>query len=96
MPIRPLLVLCILLCLSSSSVAQTRVTTHDITHFWEAYDRIKATNDTAEQRQLLHSHFIAKASVGQLAMFEARRYTPDEYLHAIRSYPRFWASVREH
>ncbi len=96
MPIRPLLVLCILLCLSSSSVAQTRVTTDDITHFWEAYDRIKATNDTAEQRQLLHSHFIAKASVGQLAMFEARRYTPDEYLHAIRSYPRFWASVREH
>lgn len=93
---RPLLVLCFQLCLSSASFGQTRVNTADITHFWDAYDRIQATSDTAVQRQLLHSHFIAKASVGQLAMFEARRYTPDEYLHAIRSYPRFWASVREH
>jgi hypothetical protein len=74
---------------------QTRVNTADITHFWEAYDHIYATKDTAEQRLLLHTHFIDKASEGQRAMFQARRYTPDEYLHAIRSYPRFWASVRK-
>ena len=95
MLIRLLLFHCIHLCLSSASVGQTRVNTTDITHFWDAYDRIQATSDTAEQRQLLHSQFIAKASIGQQAMFEARRYTPDEYLHAIRSYPRFWASVRK-
>lgn len=74
--------------------AQTRVLTDDITHFWEAYDRITATKDTAEQRRLLHTHFIDRATAGQKAMFEARRYTPDEYLQAIRSYPRFYASIR--
>lgn len=74
---------------------QTRVNTSDIAHFWEAYDQIHSTRDTAEQRLLLHAHFIDKASLGQRAMFQARRYTPDEYLDAIRSYPRFWASVRK-
>jgi len=70
------------------------VITTDITHFWDAYDSITAATDTAEQRRLLHIHFIDKASIGQRGMFTARRYTPDEYLHAIRSYPRFYASVR--
>lgn len=76
--------------------AQARVITDDITHFWDAYDRITATSDTAEQRALLHAHFIGKATPGQRGMFEARRYAPDDYLHAIRSYPRFWASIRPH
>lgn len=75
-------------------VAQTRVFTADITRFWHAYDRITATTDTAEQRHLLHAHFIDSASTGQRGMFAARRYTPDEYLYAIRSYPRYYASVR--
>ncbi len=74
---------------------QTRVYTTDITHFWDAYDGIHGTSDTAEQRLILQSAFIDKASVGQRAMFQARRYTPDEYLDAIRSYPRFWTSVRK-
>jgi len=82
------------LLLALPASAQTRVNTTDITHFWDAYDRIHATTDTAEQRQLLHAHFIDKASAGQRGMFQARRYTPDEYLDAIRSYPRFWASIR--
>lgn len=75
--------------------AQVRVSTTDISHFWEAYDRIQMSTDTAEQRKLLHAHFIDQASPGQRAMFQARRYTPDEYLEAIRNYPRFWASVRK-
>jgi hypothetical protein len=80
-------------CLGAAS-AQTQVFTDDVTHFWEAYDRITATKDTAEQRRLLHTHFIDKASTGQRGMFAARRYTPDEYLNAIRSFPRYYASVR--
>lgn len=76
--------------------AQTRVITDDLTHFWEAHDRIVATTDTAEQRRLLHTYFIDRATPGQQGMFAARRYTPDEYLRAIRSYPRFWASLRPH
>ncbi len=73
---------------------RTQVHTGDVTNFWTAFDLIQATRDTAEQRRLLHHHFIDPASPGQSGMFAARRCTPDDYLHAIRSYPRFWASVR--
>lgn len=81
--------------LALPAFAQVRVSTTDITRFWDAYDRIQVSTDTAEQRKLLHTHFIDQASPGQRAMFQARRYTPDEYLEAIRNYPRFWASVRK-
>jgi hypothetical protein len=72
----------------------TTVITTDVDHFWEAFDRIAATTDTATQRALLSTFFLDKASPGQRAMIAARRYTPDQYLHAIRSYPKFWRSIR--
>ncbi|HEY0977529.1 MAG TPA: hypothetical protein VGE21_08675 [Flavobacteriales bacterium] len=89
---KPFTLLSLLFSLNTS--AQTRVVLDDITHFWDAYDRVTATKDTAEQRRLLHTYFIQRATAGQKAMFEARRYTPDEYLQAIRSYPRYYASIR--
>jgi hypothetical protein len=73
---------------------RTQVHTGDVTNYWRAFDRIQASRDTAQQRRLLHRHFIDAASPGKRGMFAARRCTPDDHLHAIRSYPRFWASVR--
>lgn len=92
MPIRALLV--IFLFVGHVLHASTQVHTEDVIRFWNAYDRIQATTDTALQRHLLHVHFFDPASAGQRGMFAARRCTPDDYLHAIRNYPRFWASVR--
>ena len=93
MAYRLLSCLSLILC-AIMSTAQTRVITTDVAHFWDAYDRITATTDTAEQRRLLHTYFIDKASTGQRGMLAARGYTPEEYLHAMRSYPRYFASVR--
>ncbi|MEZ4756681.1 MAG: hypothetical protein R2817_07635 [Flavobacteriales bacterium] len=95
MPIHRIFTLFLTCTLMDALYARTEVSTIDILHFFEAYDHIVATTDTALQRNQLHTYFIDKASPGQRAMFVARRYTPDEYLEAIRRYPRFWASVRK-
>ncbi len=70
------------------------VVTADIDRFWQAYDRVRATPDTAEQRALLLALYIEPGSPGLHAMMQARRYTPDDYLRAITRYPRFWESIR--
>lgn len=79
---------------AKSGWAQTRIVTDDITHFWEAHDRIVATTDRGEKQEALKTLFLDRASPGQLSMIEARRYTPDEYIEAIEKYPRFFASIR--
>lgn len=70
------------------------VVTADIDRFWQAYDRIVATTDTAEQRALLLQIYIDPGSPGLASFMQARRYSPEDYLTAITSYPRFWRSVR--
>ena len=67
----------------------------DINNFWEAYDKIQTTNDSLEQMAHLENLFLKPASKGQKAMIEARNYTPEQYLSAIKAYPKFWASIRE-
>lgn len=70
------------------------VVTADVDHFWEAYDAITATADTARQAALLDRLFLQRGTPGLRALMERRGYTPESYLQAIRDYPRFWASVR--
>jgi hypothetical protein len=77
----------------AQSVPPTVVTT-DVANFWDAFDLITSTTDTALQRTFLATQFLDKATVGQRAMIAARRYTADQYLNAIRRYPRFWSSMR--
>lgn len=81
-------------CSSEQKDKNTIVTT-DLDHFWEAYDKVTSTSDSLEQMEYLNELFIDKASDGQKAMFEARRYTPEAYLEAINNYPLFWESIRE-
>lgn len=73
---------------------RTQIHTGDVTNFWTAFDQIMATSDIAQLQCLRHRHFIDPESPGQRGMFAARRCIPDDQLHAIRSYPRFWTSVR--
>lgn len=70
------------------------VVTSDISHFWEAYDRIVATGDSARQYRLLDSLYIQRGTPGLRALMERQGYTPTSYIEAIHAYPRFWASVR--
>lgn len=80
-------------CKNSNSTTQQVVTT-DIHNFWEAYDLITATSDSATQYHYLDSLFIQRGTPGLQGVMQARNYSPQEYLHAINHYPKFWASIR--
>lgn len=71
-----------------------RFESQDIENFWYAYDQVQNTDDSATQIKLFQSLFIDHASEGQKAMMDLRRYTVDQYVSAIRKYPKYWASIR--
>lgn len=68
--------------------------TDDITHFWEAYDRILSTTDSSRQYAYLNDLFIAKGTPGLKALMKLKGYTPQMYMDAIFRYPQFWKSIR--
>lgn len=88
-----LLALALTQCKNSNSTTQQVVTT-DIHNFWEAYDLITATSDSAAQYHYLDSLFIQRGTPGLVGVMQARNYSPQEYLYAINHYPKFWASIR--
>lgn len=70
------------------------VSAADVPRFWEAYDRVVAEADSVRQVHLLDSLFVQAGTPGLRALMERRRLRPEDYVRAIRQYPRFWASVR--
>lgn len=66
----------------------------DIDNFWVAYDSIRTTSDSLRQLQYLHRLYIAKGTPGLKAFMETKGYTAEQYVSAIRSYPKFWNSIR--
>ena len=72
----------------------TSLITTDIRNFWDAYNKITATKDSAQQYQYLNTLFIEKGTPGLAAMMKARHYTARSYIDAINEYPRFWNSIR--
>lgn len=89
------LVAIILLSCNQKPQINQVIVSSDIDNFWEAYDKITSTNDSILQLKYLNELFIEKASKGQKALFENRRYKPEEYLEAITQYPKFWNSIRK-
>lgn len=87
----------LIVCLSCKNEPeiQQEIVSADIENFWNAYDKIHTTNDSILQLKYLNELFIEKASRGQKALFENRKYKPQEYLKAIVNYPKFWNSIRE-
>lgn len=70
------------------------IITQDIAYFWEAYDSIQSTADTLQQRAFLQELYLDRGSQGLTSLLAVRRYTAEEYLQAIRNYPKYWASIR--
>lgn len=70
------------------------VVTDDIGRFWEAYDRVVATADSAEQVRLVERLFVQPGTPGLRAMVQRRDLSAADYAQAIRRYPAFWSSVR--
>lgn len=81
--------------LSSVTFAQQKnIITTDIKNFWEAYDQIKATKDSATQLSIIQNSYINKATQGLTALMQVRNYTPQGFVNAINKYPNYWSSVR--
>ncbi len=79
---------------SKQKVLNQEIITSDVTNFWKAFDAIQTTNDSTQQMIYLQDLFLNKASAGQKKMMEARRYSAEEYLNAIKRFPQFWNSLR--
>jgi hypothetical protein len=79
---------------SQLSSAQIAIITDDIDRFWEAYDAVRRTDDSAQQLDQLQKLYVDRGTPGLHAFMEAKGYTARTYVDAIRAYPRYWDSVR--
>lgn len=85
---------CLLATFSFAQSSGIKVHTEDIDRFWTAYDSARTTNDSLQQLHFIKTLYTEKASAGLKAFMEVRRYTPELYVNLIRSYPRYWNSIR--
>jgi hypothetical protein len=86
------------LCFLSFAYGQysiRKVVTDDIDNFWNAYDSIRTTKDSVKQLHYIQKLYINRGTPGLQAFMEAKDYTAEGYVSAIRRYPKFWNSVRE-
>lgn len=66
----------------------------DVARFWSAYDAVRAETDPAKQQAAFERLYIEPGTPGLRAFMEAKGYTVDTYLGAIRDYPNYWATIR--
>jgi hypothetical protein len=71
-----------------------KVFTSDIDNFWRAYDSCQTTNDSLKQLRFIQTLYVDKGTEGLKAFMEVRDYTADLWVSLIRSYPKFWKSIR--
>ncbi|QHL88416.1 hypothetical protein GU926_13625 [Nibribacter ruber] len=70
------------------------IVTTDIANFWQAYDKVTSTKDSAQQYAYLDQLFLSKGSPGLKAIMEVKDYTAQSYIEAMNQYPLFWNSIR--
>lgn len=80
--------------MASARDTGTAIVTADVDRFWDAYDRIRATSDNAQQLHLLKTLYIDPASPGLKAFIEVKGCTAEKYIDLLRKYPSYWASIR--
>ena len=66
----------------------------DVARFWTAYDAVRAADTPEAQKAAFQRLYIDQGTPGLAAFMEAKGYTADTYLNAIRAYPAYWDSVR--
>ncbi|MBQ1541484.1 MAG: hypothetical protein IIZ63_05740 [Caulobacteraceae bacterium] len=74
--------------------AALTVVADDVDRFWTAYDAARATQDPAEQRERFQRLYIDPGTPGLRAFMQAKGYTAQSYVDAVRAYPRFWETAR--
>ncbi|MEM6298046.1 MAG: hypothetical protein AAF740_05085 [Bacteroidota bacterium] len=86
--------LLLLACQPKAEESTETVVTTDITHFWEAFDRIRTEKDPEKQIDLFESLYVERGTIGLAEIMEARDYTAEEYVELINRYPKYWNSLR--
>jgi len=95
-----LLGLLITLCACQAPATETPlipsipIYTSDVDHYWEAYDKIIATDDSLEKLAHLEKLYFERGTLGLAKLREVRRYSAEDYLTAIANYPEFWTAIR--
>lgn len=90
-----LVLLCLTIQVSAQESQTANIVKEDISNFWQAYDKIRATEDSALQLKYLRELYLDKGTEGLTGIVRARRYKASEYLFAINEYPKFWNSIRQ-
>lgn len=79
---------------SRTAAAAQTVVTSDVDTFWAAYDSAYTTTDSVAQVRIVQTRYIDRGSPGVRAFMQAKGYTAEDWVDAIRRYPKFWASIR--
>lgn len=90
------LVMAVLISSTAMAQEQELIVASDVTHFWNAYDKVNTTKDSLKQRAYVKELFLDKGSPGLKAIMKARGYTLTEYHGVILKYPNFWRTIRPH
>lgn len=83
----------VLLLLPLRVTAQHAITT-DLDNFWQAYDSIRQTNDTAEQVDFIKRLYLNKATEGLQAFMRNKDGLDKKWVALIKNDPVFWDSIR--
>lgn len=95
--LRHTMVLALLLCVHHPLRAQQpagKMYTSDISRYWQAYDRVQSTTDTALQLRFIQQLYLAKGTPGLQEFAVIRGWTAAKSLQCMQQYPAFWQSVR--
>lgn len=74
--------------------ATPAVVATDVDTFWAAYDSVRTTTDSLAQLGIIKARYIDGGTPGLRAFMDAKGYTAEDWVGAIRRYPKFWASIR--
>jgi hypothetical protein len=95
---KPIYLFTFVICFPLLIKAQQRdfkvVYTSDIDHFWQAYDSVATTNDTARQINFIQQLYVDKGTPGLSAFMKARNYNAKLWVQLIQKHPKFWKSIR--
>jgi hypothetical protein len=68
--------------------------TADIARYWQMYDSVQQTNDSALRLNIIQHSYLDRGSPGLREFAAIRKWTPEKFLRSIVSHPGFWASIR--
>lgn len=70
------------------------ITTIDIQHFWEAYDKLKDAKSHQDSINTIQEHYLDRATDGLKEFQKVRYFAAEFYIERIKMYKKFYESVR--